>query len=167
MSKKLFLFPALLLGAMLMFAPACGESDPCKDVDCGVNGTCFEGGCVCNEGFEGSACADEWATKFLGTYTGSDNCGGALTKPVAVTRLSGTSIRVSNFGGFDSYLDVNIKKATAGADTADLIEFTNATDPSGRKFTGTGTLSGNSLSVNYTVTYSDGTSETCNFTVVK
>ncbi len=167
MSKKLFLFQALLFSSMLMFAPACGDPDPCKDVECGVNGECFEGSCVCLDGFEGSGCADEWAMKFLGTYTGTDGCGGTLTKPVTITRLSGTTVRITNFGGFDSYVDVAIKRATASAVTADLIDFSNVTDPAGRRFTGDGTISGNSISATYTVTYTDNTSETCTFNISK
>ena len=168
MSKKLVYFFALL-GSMVFFAPACGDSDPCKDVDCGINGTCFEGVCVCNIGFEGAGCADEWATKFLGSYLGSDVCGGttyALAKPAVVTRVSESKIRIANFGGFDSILDANINLASAGSTTAEILEY-NYTDPTGRKFVGTGKISGSTLSGTYTVTYSDGTSETCTFTYTK
>lgn len=169
MSKKLFYFIALL-GSMVVFAPACGDSDPCKDVDCGANGTCFEGACVCNVGYEGDACGVEWATKFLGSYLGSDNCNGTvfnLTKPAVVTRVSESKIRISNFGGFDSILDADIELASSSATTAEKISFTNYADPAGRKFTGTGEINGNTLSGTYTVTYSDNTSETCTFTYTK
>jgi hypothetical protein len=38
--------------------------DPCCGVECGDHGTCSDGACVCDTGFEGSACADvtvKWA----------------------------------------------------------------------------------------------------------
>lgn len=168
MSKKLvYLFA--LLGSMVVFAPACGDSDPCKDVDCGVNGTCFEGVCVCNVGYEGDACAEEWATKFLGSYLGSDVCGGTtynLSKPAVITRISESRIQIANFGGFDSILQADVKLASSSDITAEQIEY-NYTDPAARKFVGSGQINGNTLSGTYTVTYSDGTSETCTFTYTK
>ncbi|MBK8922903.1 MAG: hypothetical protein IPM81_15560 [Saprospirales bacterium] len=168
MSKKLVYFFALL-GAMVVFAPACGDSDPCKDVDCGVNGTCFEGVCVCNVGYEGDACAEEWATKFLGSYLGSDVCGGTtynLSKPAVITRISESKIQIANFGGFDSILQADVKLASSSDITAEQIEY-NYTDPTGRKFVGSGQINGNTLTGTYTVTYSDGTSETCTFNYTK
>lgn len=42
--------------------------DPCCGVDCGAHGECAEGSCVCDFGYEGSACTDlsiNW-----GTYSG-------------------------------------------------------------------------------------------------
>lgn len=52
-------------------------SDPCKDVNCGTNGTCVEGNCECDPGYEGTSCETEMRAKFLGTYvaTGSLCCG--------------------------------------------------------------------------------------------
>ena len=162
MSKKLFYFIALL-GAMVVFAPACGDKDACKDVDCGPNGTCFEGTCECFDGFEGTACETEWAEKFLGPYLGFDICAGTtynLTKPAVVTRRNEQEVRISNFGGFDSFLDAAIANGNQ-------LTFTNFTDPAGRRFTGTAQISGNTLTGNYTVTYSDNTTESCTFTYTK
>ncbi|TNE61792.1 MAG: hypothetical protein EP344_05685 [Bacteroidetes bacterium] len=168
MNKRLFYLFALL-GSMVAFAPACGDSDPCKDVDCGVNGTCFEGVCVCNVGYEGSGCAEEWATKFLGSYLGSDVCDGTtynLTKPAVITRISESKIQIANFGGFDSILQADINLANASSTTAEVISY-NYTDPAGRVFVGDGEINGNTLSGAYTVTYSDGTSESCTFNYTK
>jgi len=33
-----------------------GCGDPCDDVDCGPNGVCVEGNCVCNDGYSGANC---------------------------------------------------------------------------------------------------------------
>ncbi|MBX2892269.1 MAG: hypothetical protein KF734_15180 [Saprospiraceae bacterium] len=167
MSKKLFLLPALVMGAFLLFMPACGESDPCKDVECGANGICIEGTCDCDPGYElgaSSQCDVEWATKFLGSYTGTDGCGGALTQPVNITRISERRIRITNFGGFGSYVDADIKVVSG---TANAFELNNFVDPAQRRFTGSGTLTGNAISATYTVTYTDGTSETCTFNITK
>lgn len=173
MNKKLFFLPALLLGAFLMFTPSCGETDPCKDVDCGLNGTCFEGVCECNEGYEGSACADEWATKFLGSYLGKDVVTASttspsgvgtynLTKPAVVTKKSGTVISISNFGGFDSFVEATISRENASDLTANKITI-KFKDPAGRSFDGTGKISSTTLSGTYRVTYTDNTYDDANF----
>lgn len=154
MSKKLIYFFALL-GSMVFFAPACGDSDPCKDVDCGVNGTCFEGVCVCNVGYEGAGCADEWATKFLGSYLGFDACGldtFDLTTPAVITRISESEVRISNFSGFNSFINANVNLASSAATSAEVIEF-NYTDPAGRKFVGTGTITNNTIKGSYVLNY--------------
>jgi EGF-like domain len=173
MSKKFFFLPALLLGAFLMFAPSCGETDPCKDVECGANGTCFEGECVCNEGFEGASCADEWAAKFVGSYLGFDNVTVSttvpsnvgkfnLTKPAVVTKKSGTVISIANFGGFDSFVEATISRENAADLTANKLTI-SFTDPSGRKFAGTAKISGTKITGTYRVTYTDNTYDEGNF----
>lgn len=166
MSKKLFLLlPAALLAAVMFFTPSC-NTDACKNVECGANGVCLDGTCACDAGYEGTGCADEWATKFLGTYTGTDGCGGNLTKPVTVTRLSPSTVRITNFGGFDSYVDATIELGN-GATTAEVISLNNYLDPAARKFSGTGTISGNTINISYVVTYSDNTTESCTFVISK
>ena len=167
MSKKLLFLPALLLGVLLAFTPSCGETDTCKDVDCGTNGVCIDGNCDCDDGYEigtSGKCDTEWSAKFLGSYTGTDGCGGALTKPAQITSLGASKIRISNFGGFDSYVDADITEVSGVANTFTL---NNYVDPAGRKFTGSGTIAGSAISASYTVTYSDGTSETCTFDISK
>lgn len=174
MSKKLFLLAALL-GAFTMFTTSCGETDPCKDVDCGPNGTCFEGTCECNDGFEGDACDVEWATKFLGSYLGQDVVTGGtagnegtynLTTPAVVTKLSESKIRISNFGGFNSFLDADIEREAPTSLTATKLDL-GFTDPSGRVFTGSATITGNTISGSYRVTYTDNTYDIATFTYNK
>lgn len=59
-----------------------GCSDPCSDVDCGSNGICDEGTCICAEGYEGAACETEIREKFIGTYEGNfEGCLEALPLP--------------------------------------------------------------------------------------
>ena len=166
MNKKLVYFFALFC-ALTVSLTSCGDSDPCKDVDCGVNGTCFEGTCVCNVGYEGAVCAEEWVTKFLGSYTGVDGCGGNLTKPVNITKQALDQIRITNFGGFDSYVDATVKLESANSVSAEIFELNNFVDPAGRKFSGTGKISGNTINANYVVTYSDNSTESCTFNISK
>lgn len=173
MSKKLFFLPTLLLGAMLLFAPSCGETDPCKDLEgkCG-NGSCFEGECVCDEGYEGTNCDAEWSAKFVGSYLGSDKVTAStagtalgtynLTAPAIVTRKSGTTISISNFGGFESFVEATISKANSSDLTANNVTI-SFTDPAGRKFAGTATYTSTGISGSYRVTFSDNTYDDATF----
>lgn len=173
MSKKLFfLLPALFLGAFLMFTPGCGEADPCKDTTCSTTGgDCFLGDCVCKEGFEGTNCDAEFADKFVGSYLGFDNVTRStsvpsgvgkynLTKPAIVTKKTGTTISIANFGGFESFVDGTISKSTGSI--GDKVTF-SFTDPAGRKFVGTATYTTSTIAGTYVVTYSDGTLDEATF----
>lgn len=167
MSKKLFILPLFLFGAFLsVTTTSCG--DKCKDVECNT-GTCLDGTCECGVGFEGTNCEIEWSAKFLGSFLGADvvtasTAGTAtgtynLTKPAVVTRLSEATISVSNFGGFDSFIDATL-------DEADHFRIDD-TDPAGRKFVGEGSVNGNTISGSYRVTYSDGTYDDATFSYSK
>ncbi len=163
--KNLYFIMFLALTAVL--TTSCDDSDPCKDAACGDNGTCIEGTCVCNVGYEGTACAEEWVTKFLGSYTGSAGCGYNLTKPAIITRLSATSINIANFAGFDVDAVANVSLESTSSVSAEVLSVNNYIDTAGRKFSGTGKISGNTISFAYTVIYSDNTSETCTFNITK
>jgi hypothetical protein len=169
MRTKFFL-PILILGISLFFVSSCGEADPCKDVNCGANGTCFLGECVCNEGFEGAGCAAEWSAKFVGSYLGRDVCKGTtytLKTPAVFSRVDGSTVQIANFGGFDdAFIRAKIKRKESTSTTADVLDLT-FTDAKQRRFTGTATISGNKITGTYTVTYSDNTSDNCTFEYTK
>ena len=177
MSKKLFFLPTLLLGAFLLFTPSCGDSDPCKDLEgkCG-SGSCFEGECVCDEGFEGTNCDAEWVAKFVGSYLGADKVTAStagndlgpynLTKPAVVTRKTGTTISIANFGGFDSFIDAQVSEANSSDLTANKVTI-SFTDPGGRKFAGEATYTTNNIKGSYRVTYGDNTYDDATFEYTK
>ena len=173
MSKKLFLLPALLLSAALFFAPGCGTDDPCKDVDCGANGTCFEGACICNEGFEGSDCLTPWADKFLGnwkaqeTCTFSDGTTGPQQYNVVITKLDENTISIANFSGFNDKVNFDISRVNASDATATKITCVAYSDIQDRIFNGTATISGSTITITYTVKYSDNTQDSCTGTFTK
>ena len=169
MIKKL-LFPALV-GAMTMFA-AC-EADPCKDLysKCG-SGTCFEGSCVCDEGYEADAegiCNTTWANKFVGSYTGKDVCPSGtftLNTPAVVTETAADKVSISNFGGFNSVVTATVERENATDESATKLNINN-TDPAGRTFVGTATISGSKITGSYVVTFPDNTTEACTFEYTK
>jgi hypothetical protein len=169
MIKKL-LFPAIV-GLSMAFASC--TSDPCKDLDgkCGT-GTCFEGACVCDEGYEADAagiCNAQWADKFVGTYTGTDVCPSRtfdLSPAAIITATAADKISITNFGGFNSIVKATVVRAAASDASATKLDI-NDTDSAGRKFVGTATISGTTITGAYTVTFPDNTSESCTFTYSK
>jgi hypothetical protein len=105
MTKKFSFLPALLLGAFLMFAPSCGEDDPCKDLEgqCG-EGNCFLGECVCNVGYEKDAdgkCTVKIVDAFIGNFTVNETCSKSGTaSPYIVGIAAGTGTNELLLSGF-------------------------------------------------------------------
>ena len=169
MIKKL-LFSALV-GAMTMFASC--EADPCKDLDgkCGT-GTCFEGACVCDEGYEADAagiCNNTWASKFVGSYTGKDVCPSGtfqLNSPAVFTETAADKVSISNFAGFASTVAFSVARVNATDESATKLVI-DGTDLAGRKFVGDGVINGNTITGSYTVTFPDNTTESCTFEYTK
>lgn len=50
------------------------KKDPCKDVTCANDGVCFEGKCICPDGFEGANCETLQQETFDGNYAVSETC---------------------------------------------------------------------------------------------
>ena len=79
------------------------DTDACADVECGDYGTCLEGDCVCDAGFEGTDCATLSRAEFLASYTVSESCtSGNYTYNVTVsTSATGMDkVVVQNFGDY-------------------------------------------------------------------
>jgi len=173
MSKKLFFLPALLFAAFLTTTmTSCGDN--CKDVECNT-GTCVDGTCECGDGYEGTNCEIIWSAKFPGTYTGQDvitggTAGGEGTYVLApsciITAKNETTIAMSNFGSFNSIVEATIDRPVTSTASATGLSI-NFTDAGQRKWVGTASISGNTLSGNYTITYSDNTTDIGNFTYTK
>jgi hypothetical protein len=51
----------------------CGGGDCCNTkLNCGANGTCFEEGCTCSDGYEGQVCDTLSSLKFVGHWKGQE-----------------------------------------------------------------------------------------------
>jgi hypothetical protein len=94
MNKKLFLLP-LLMGAFMLFSPACGEDDPCQDVECG-SGVCIDGSCDCDLGFftdnTGSCTVNG-----TGFYNVSENCSAGVYTVEMVAGSNNNQLLIKNF----------------------------------------------------------------------
>lgn len=98
MSKKLFLFSALLFGMTIALVPAC-NGDKCPDT-CG-NGVCLEdGACDCDPGYEYDAdgiCTVLIQDKFKGLFNVSENCSNNPYQVEIVTNADVTKVGIKNF----------------------------------------------------------------------
>ncbi len=173
MSKKLFLLPALLFAAFLTTTmTSCGDN--CKDVKCNT-GVCVDGTCECGDGYEGTNCEIIWSAKFAGTYTGSDVVTGGtagnqgtyvLAPSCVITAKNETTLSMSNFAGFNSIVEATIDRPATSTESATQVTI-NFTDALSRKYVGTASLSGNTFSGNYVITYGDNTTDIATFTYTK
>lgn len=71
-------FNFLFLLSFLFFCIAC---DPCKDINCGSNGTCVEGVCKCDNGASGTNCEILTRDEYIDNWDAdSQSCsGGSVT----------------------------------------------------------------------------------------
>ncbi len=139
---------ALLLGTILICTPACffEEVDPCKDILCGDQGSCFEGVCFCNTGYETGPtgqCDTESRLKFYGTYTVAQTCtpNSTYTSTIAAG-ADVTKIIISNFAG------VVGQSATATVTNQHFILDPLTSDLYGA-IGGSGTISGTTVTLTY------------------
>jgi hypothetical protein len=162
----------LTLGAFSAITYTACTKDECKDVDCGLNGTCISGACSCATGYEGTNCQTKTRDRFIGTWTGSDVCGSGtytITLTIGSSSTSDITALISNPGGFGTA--VTITGTVTGPNT---LTFTEANVGGARSLSGTMTFSGgttttdpNAMTFNYTVTPAVGSPDVCSGTYTK
>ncbi|MCF8258204.1 MAG: hypothetical protein K9J06_11655 [Flavobacteriales bacterium] len=158
MKTNLFQILGVVAIGVMSFS-AC-ETDACKDVNCGTNGTCVDGDCVCDTGYEGVSCQTEERTKFIGSYSVTEACtSGNYTYSLTVT-TSATGVDkivAQNFGDYG----VDLVGTVDGSN----VTFANQT-VGGGTFSATGQLTGSILTISYTVTAGSST-DSCTITATK
>lgn len=157
---KIKFLQILGVAAIAAFSFSSCETDACKDVDCGEYGTCVDGDCVCDTGYEGVNCDTQERTKFVAGYSVSESCtSGNYTYSVTVTTSTTgvDKIIVTNFGDYG--IDV------VGTVDGSSVTFANQT-LSGLTLSGSGQLSGNILTITYTISQGSAT-DSCTMTCTK
>jgi hypothetical protein len=143
---------AAILG---FFATSC-NTDPCKDVVCGDFGTCNEGTCACETGYEQNLdglCNTEIRAKFKGTWNVLDACntsgsGSFICSVTDANTTNNLQLKITNV--WDQF--TNQVNATVDGNT---ITFSRqAPDNDGYFVSGSGTINaaGNTITMSYTVT---------------
>ncbi|MCB0767818.1 MAG: calcium-binding EGF-like domain-containing protein [Flavobacteriales bacterium] len=152
------------LSTTLLLSGCKKDEDPCENVVCANGGSCNDGSCTCLSGYEGSTCGTEVRAKFLGTYNVTEACpSGNFSYQITVTTSSAAVNRViiNNFGGYG----VSVAGSVSGSSLTIANQQIDVGGTQGT-FSGSGQLSGNILTITYTVS-SGANSETCTKTCTK
>lgn len=157
--KHIVLGAFLAIGAFGSVLYTACNKDKCKDVVCQHSGTCSEGNCTCTTGYEGTNCETLSRAKFIGTYVGTEICTAGTDNYSITLAANSDDLKLT-------YTNVYNAGYTATATMAATDSFTFSGAQGGATFSGSGRLSGNSLTVHYSIT--NGTiSNSCVFTGAK
>jgi hypothetical protein len=146
----------LCLAFCAVFIMSC-DTDPCNDVPCGDFGTCNEGSCECELGYEldgDNLCNQLIREKFLGTWVVADVCDNTGTSSFSVVSASNaevTKFNVTNFWGtFNNFVVADIE----GSNTFTIPRQEPDSDGYYVESMGDATISddGNTITLTYKVT---------------
>ena len=153
--KNIALSAMLTIGAFSAVTYTACTKDECEDVVCNNGGTCISGSCSCPSGYEGNQCETQSRDKFIGTYTGTETCTIGTDNYTITLAPNSDGIKLTMTNLYNDNI-------TAICTMTGTNTFTFNGTQSGATYTGTGSLAGNSLTVDYTI--SDGTlSNSCTF----
>ena len=152
------LFNLLAIAAILAIAvSAC--SDPCTNTDCGTNGECVEGTCVCDSNYMGSDCSQMLNSLFVGTYVAQWTCSAGGSATDTVTVVVGNAPDAVIFQDFNGIRGNDIGMTISENDDLVIAQQTTA---AGNAYSWSGTRSNSVLS--FTLNKS---SDTCQVTMTK
>jgi hypothetical protein len=158
--KSILLASFLTIGAFSTTIFTSCDPDACKDVVCQNGGTCTDGLCACPTGYEGTNCETLSRTKFLGVFTGAETC------TVGSDNYSITCTANSDDTKFNIQNLYNDNLTAIASASGNAFTIPSQTVASGVTAVGSGIITGNTITITYTVTNSM-TSNTCTFTGTK
>jgi hypothetical protein len=160
--SKLFLMCLTLVTLALV---SC-KKDPCDDVTCLNGGTCNDGTCTCATGYEGADCSTEQRTKFIGSYMVNESCTSGnynYNFTIASSSAGVTRVLLTNFGAVDG----STVSATVSGTTLNIAQQNFTVSGQSWGIVGTGQLNGTILTVTYTLTFPDNSTDGCTATCTK
>jgi len=158
--KSLFLASFLTVGVFSTVVFTSCDPDPCKDIICANGGTCTDGTCMCPSGYEGTLCETLSRDKFIGVFNGTETCT-VGTDAYSIT-ITSNSDKIK-FNIQNLYNQSFTAIATAGGNS---FSIPNQTVGSGVTASGSGSITGNTITITYTI--NDGTNtNTCTFVGTK
>ena len=141
------------------------STDKCKGVTCQNGGTCNDGTCACATGYEGANCQTRVNAKFAGTYTGSTPCEpNVVALGITAATASPLIITIEYLESAGTWVEL---EATVSGNTITISP--QAKNITGNNYTvdGSGTLSGNNITLTITLDDGTGSPSPCNFTGTK
>jgi len=124
------------------------------------SGICNDGTCACPPGYDGDYCGNEQRAKFLANYDFSETClGGNYTYTAALT-ISGDGITLLHISDFAALNGSELAGVVYGHDIQIPQQFF-AYNGEQWGIVGTGHLSELNLTIIYTLTFPDGSTDEC------
>lgn len=157
--KNFILIVVVSLGLLSTFAYTSFKKDKCEtsNVVCVNNGVCKDGTCTCPLGFEGATCYTKSVDKFVGSFFGPETCNGGSS--------SNTTVNISS-GFTEIDLVIMIGSQSIPATLTSPNSFNISYSSGSSSYTGTGSISGKTLSIHLVSTDWSGTN-TCDFSLTK
>ncbi len=110
-------FAKLFFAAIFLLSISACDRKSCTKVVCPSYEGCYQGECVCYNGYEGTDCATISSTKFTGNWLVTENCGNGVSSP----NPSGYYVYISPSGGASaSRLDLSNLLGLGSTFTAEL-----------------------------------------------
>lgn len=169
--KTILLTGIFTLGIFsLVTYTSCSKKDKCESITCKNGGTCVDGTCKCPLGYEGANCEIASKSKFVGSFTATDNCPAPdssrtqLQYTVTITPgASATQVYIINLG------DASINPAdalTADLTASNELTIEPRTLPNGKTYSGTiKYVSSGRLSASFQAKENGQIVEACNTTM--
>ena len=157
----------ILLGIVFLFSFtffSC-EDDPCENKDCGDFGTCLEGDCICDLGYEvdaDGACTVLVRDKFVGTYSCQETCQSGTDSynvTISASPVGIDKIRIGNF--------YNVATTVLATVDGTNLTIEDQTTPDNFQVVGSGSITDNIINLQFTISDNLGNSENCTVVMTK